>query len=592
MLRVAAAVALSSAPVARAWDNSCLEWKDDLNPPTKDAPTTFLSECAKWVIDSTDAVWRPDATPEEVNRSLEEYFYVDWLSVGPPRAKGMPKLKELVWKVKKAYPDYKVHVADVFCAGNDIDGYKTAMPDILTGTNTATGRKVSFNGIAVCYIQKVNGKWQYIAEWVLHNSASMLASLGDDNVLDAPDEATTAPHDCRLNLPGWGWQPPKTLPKPVPEVTVPAVGFQSSPGNSFDAIESGYLYTVPHAKRIIQSMDYIISNHISVYDWVAWRETMLPWWTEDFVYDSVLGIGNSTGLYDWFKGEHIEVNDAFKAVKFNQMIFVGEEATGSTTTYGKAFWRNDFAYGKMKATHKPVMFRICDFYRFRGDKISYNWMMIDMVGLAHQSGEAEGKRVLPAAPVLRDDGYFRPPDALDGAPAPQSELTPPEMREDSRKVANALLEREWFSLSKSLSSDDLWHADTMNYYGPVGVGHAQGYKAYKQHVLGVLRNGFSDTSYTLDVLSCEGAYCAAHGYVHGTHTGCFLGEQPTGKRVSLRMGMHWRIVDGKAAEGWAMWDVPALFKQLGVELFDRLKPSGPKVPSACSPEEGNLILFS
>ena len=72
-----------------------------------------------------------------------------------------------VWATKRAFPDLQIHVTDVFCVGNDIDGYKTTMPDVLIGTNTGpssfgppTGRRVSYNGIAVCYVQKVGGKWQ------------------------------------------------------------------------------------------------------------------------------------------------------------------------------------------------------------------------------------------------------------------------------------------------------------------------------------------------------------------------------------------------------------------------------------------------
>ena len=30
---------------------------------------------------------------------------------------------------------------------------------------------------------------------------------------------------------------------------------------------------------------------------------MKPFWTEDLVYDSVLGIGNYTGFPAWFRGE-------------------------------------------------------------------------------------------------------------------------------------------------------------------------------------------------------------------------------------------------------------------------------------------------
>ena len=93
----------------------------------------------------------------------------------------MPALKELVWRTRRAFPDLKIHVTDVFCTGNDVDGYKTTMPDVLTGTNTGpsafgppTGKKVSYAGIAVTYVQKVGGRWQYVSEVVVHDELALL----------------------------------------------------------------------------------------------------------------------------------------------------------------------------------------------------------------------------------------------------------------------------------------------------------------------------------------------------------------------------------------------------------------------------------
>ena len=37
---------------------------------------------------------------------------------------------------------------------------------------------------------------------------------------------------------------------------------------------------------------------------------------------------------------------------------------------------------------------------------------------------------------------------------------------------------------------------------------------------------------------CEGAFCGAHGYLHATHSGCFLGEAATGRDVRLRLGLY------------------------------------------------------
>ena len=59
-------------------------------------------------------------------------------------------------------------------------------------------------------------------------------------------------------------------------------------------------YPLPTAKRVVMNMDQIISDHIAVFDWPAWSAAMEPFWTPDLVYDSVLGMGNYTGLREWF----------------------------------------------------------------------------------------------------------------------------------------------------------------------------------------------------------------------------------------------------------------------------------------------------
>ena len=38
----------------------------------------------------------------------------------------------------------------------------------------------------------------------------------------------------------------------------------------------------------------------------------------------------------------------------------------------------------------------------------------------------------------------------------------------------------------------------------------------------------------VDILTCEGTYCGAHGYLHGRNTGTFLGEPASNKEVRLR----------------------------------------------------------
>tara|TARA_B100000524_G_C23621685_1_gene359949 strand:+ start:135 stop:968 length:834 start_codon:yes stop_codon:yes gene_type:complete len=206
---------------ASGFDNACLPRQ--LNPPSHNAPATFLAECAAWVVNTTDAVWRPTATDAQVDAALEAYFYSDWSSVGSRgvRSQGMDALKQQVHRTRRAFPDLEIHITDAFCAGNDVDGYKTAMPDVITGTNRgasayggATNRRAAYNGIAITYVQRVRGRWQYVAEWVVHDEWAVLDQLDFHNLTAVPHpDSVAAPHDCEVNVPTWGWTPPGEKPQ-------------------------------------------------------------------------------------------------------------------------------------------------------------------------------------------------------------------------------------------------------------------------------------------------------------------------------------------------------------------------------------------
>ena len=149
----------------------------------------------------------------------------------------------------------------------------------------------------------------------------------------------------------------------------------------------------------------------------------------------------------------------------------------------------------------------------------------------------------------------------------------------------ALLAHEWPASAdgedvreaRTSVASGLWASD-MRFYAPSGIGFAANLAEYEEHVLGAVRRGLRGRSFALDVLSCEGGYCGAHGYLHATHSGCFLGEAATGRDVRLRLGLHWHVVDGVATEGYAMMDAPDLFAQLGIGLLAR-----EEAPPPCAP---------
>ena len=58
------------------------------------------------------------------------------------------------------------------------------------------------------------------------------------------------------------------------------------------------------------------------------------------------------------------------------------------------------------------------------------------------------------------------------------------------------------------------------------------------------------------------------------HTGPWLGEKETNFPVRIRFGFHYRVdlQHRIIPEGYALLDIPGAFIQMGIDLFDRLKP--------------------
>lgn len=176
-----------------------------------------------------------------------------------------------------------------------------------------------------------------------------------------------------------------------------------------------------------------------------------------------------------------------------------------------------------------------------------------------------GYHVLPKQ-ALPSQGYYAP-YAMDGLTAPLSSMYTPEDAAAAQKVWEASLAADYDQHSLEAN---FW-ADNMMWYGPGGVGTAKSRQEYVNHWLKPLFAAFSDIERKTDVVVCEGPYCGAHFYLWGTHTGEWLGEKATGKRVPIRCGAHAHVMDGKIVEGWLIIDVPRAFNAMGVDFYARAR---------------------
>jgi len=327
----------------------------------------------------------------------------------------------------------------------------------------------------------------------------------------------------------------------------------------------------PRTKCVIDGLTAAIVDHVEWDNWPQWSEIMRNFFTEDMIYDSNWtpnqDFGNSSSIREWYDREHIPFNLAFDNATFSLIVYTGEEQYSSYIAYAKARWIGDLGTlpGSLAEGQEVTIWDL-DFYKLNedGTKIAYNWCLIDFVDLARQLGY----QMLPKSRL--PEGIFYPPQAMDGIPAPVSRLAKPEDAEVSRGMVMELLESDFVGTE---GSSQFWTED-MVWYGSAGFGMATSKQEFEAEILNPLREGISDRSLAIDVVSCEGSYCGAHGYIYGNHSGIWLGQEATNLPIKLRFAIHWRIEveTRKVPEAWAIFDFPAAFNSVGIDLFQAVNP--------------------
>ncbi|MBY6115349.1 ester cyclase [Mameliella alba] len=120
-----------------------------------------------------------------------------------------------------------------------------------------------------------------------------------------------------------------------------------------------------------------------------------------------------------------------------------------------------------------------------------------------------------------------------------------------------------------------WHNHAF-WYGPTGLGTARGHAGIARLIFKQFRDGLSDNTRHLDegVFFGDQDIVAFTGWPSGTavHSGDgFLGLAPTGKRITRRSLDFWRVEEGMVRECWVMVDMIDLYRQLGVDVFARMR---------------------
>ena len=271
---------------------------------------------------------------------------------------------------------------------------------------------------------------------------------------------------------------------------------------------------------------------------------------------------------------------SFPDLKRQTHIFIGGHSNGRAdgsndgrmwvggTGVFNATFAND--YLTIPASNEAVKIRWGEFCRIEQDKIVETYVLLDLIDLMQQAGF----QVLP--PNRGVDGVYPPPRARDGILLEaQDEQTSAHTLEHIRRFIFDALNSYDQSALRSMGIADFFHRD-VQWYGPGGIGACRSLQEFEDNHQRHWLRAYPDRQVQdLDALIAEGSYSGAPGWagVKATHTGEYLGCPATGKPLVINGLDYWKRNGEMYIENWVFVDMIHLFRQMGIDLFERLKKS-------------------
>ena len=110
-------------------------------------------------------------------------------------------------------------------------------------------------------------------------------------------------------------------------------------------------------------------------------------------------------------------------------------------------------------------------------------------------------------------------------------------------------------------------SEGFSWRGNFGCGTKRGLRAFQEDWQAPFQAAFSDKVCIDEARLYMGEWAAAFGRQEATHSGRFMGVEPTGRRVEIRYMDFWHVVDGRIVDNWVSVDFPHVLAQLGVDVF-------------------------
>ena len=269
--------------------------------------------------------------------------------------------------------------------------------------------------------------------------------------------------------------------------------------------------------------------------------------------------------------------ESFPDLKRQTHIFMGGRSSGRIDGTGDGkYWvagtgifNATFSkdYMRIPANGEKVSIRWGEFCRLEDDKIVESFVLLDYIDLMRQAGF----EVLP--PSRGIDGIYPPPVAGDGVMLDEQDSATSDytLQHIRRFIFDGLNAYDQSEL-ESMGMADFFNPE-VKWYGPGGIGACLSLKEFEDNHQKHWLHAYPDRSVqNLDALIAEGAYSGGPGWagVLATHNGQYLDISATGKAVEFNGLDFWKLSDDMYIENWVFVDMVHLFRQFGVDLFERM----------------------
>jgi predicted ester cyclase len=216
--------------------------------------------------------------------------------------------------------------------------------------------------------------------------------------------------------------------------------------------------------------------------------------------------------------------------------------------------------------------RFHEFYRFEEGRVTEVQTLWDIPEVMMQA------RAWPMAPSLGLEFCIPGPAANDGiVPGPRDEAKAEASRRHIVEMLDHMTRHPGTGGPEVMEMHRFWHP-RMNWYGPAGIGTGRGIAGFRNwHQIPFLA-GMPDRGQNKgDVIYHffgDGDYAAVTGWPNMiqtvSHDG-WMGIAPSGQRITMRSLDFWRLEDGLIRENWVLVDLLDAYRQLGVDVFARLR---------------------